>query len=359
MRGDRHRPGRRPPVPSRPEPAAASSPPLVSVVIPVYREAPYLQRCLDSVLAQRHRPLEVIVVDDGSADGSADVAARYAAAHACVRVIRQENRGPGPARNTGIAAATGPDLAMVDADDCVEPDFISTMVSRAEATGAEAVVCNFAFELGRLHLPYVLMAAPPLLSGSEAARRTLELLPLPPFAWTKLYRRDWYAAHGFEFPPIWYEDVATGARFLSRAAQVATTRRVLYHYCVRSTGITGDFGVRNVADYVTAVSLLREFVADEGLWTAWRTEYRRLLRFVGLLLTVQIGLQDNTIRVRDRGGLILTTWRRLRSLRAVPRPGEPEVASIDPASYPVRVRRRDRRAKPPGTGPETAQLQGW
>jgi len=95
-----------------------TTPSLVSVVIPVWNGERFLRQCLDSVLAQEHRPLEIIVVDDGSTDGSARIAAGYASA---VRVLRQENRGPAAARNAGLDAATGEYIAFNDCDDLWQP----------------------------------------------------------------------------------------------------------------------------------------------------------------------------------------------------------------------------------------------
>ncbi|MCP4686882.1 MAG: glycosyltransferase family 2 protein [Desulfobacterales bacterium] len=87
--------------------------PLVSVIIPVFNGERYLAEALESVRRQAHRPLEIIVVDDGSADGSARIARETPG----VRCIRQANQGAGAARNTGLAAAGGDLLALLDADD--------------------------------------------------------------------------------------------------------------------------------------------------------------------------------------------------------------------------------------------------
>lgn len=87
--------------------------PLISVMIGVYNAEPYLAEAIDSIHAQSYRPLEVIVVDDGSTDGSAEVAERYPD----VKVIRQPNGGNGAARNTAVGAATGDFFAFLDADD--------------------------------------------------------------------------------------------------------------------------------------------------------------------------------------------------------------------------------------------------
>jgi glycosyltransferase involved in cell wall biosynthesis len=101
---------------------------LVSVVIGVYNAERYIAEAIDSVLAQDHRPLELIVVDDGSTDGSGDVVRRYPD----VVYIRQENGGNGSARNTGVAAASGEFLAFLDADDRFTPGKLSLQLRALE-----------------------------------------------------------------------------------------------------------------------------------------------------------------------------------------------------------------------------------
>lgn len=94
---------------------------LISIIVPVYNCAEYLPACLDSLLGQTHRDLEVVCVDDGSTDASPALLADYAARDGRVRVITQENAGVSAARNVGIAAARGEVLMFVDADDLLEP----------------------------------------------------------------------------------------------------------------------------------------------------------------------------------------------------------------------------------------------
>jgi hypothetical protein len=94
-----------------------------SVIIPLYNKAPYIQRALDSVLAQTFRDFELIVVDDGSTDGGAEIVARCSDPQ--VRIIRQSNAGPGAARNRGLSAAQGELVAFLDADDEWLPEFLA------------------------------------------------------------------------------------------------------------------------------------------------------------------------------------------------------------------------------------------
>jgi len=104
----------------------------VSVVIPLYNKAPYVERALRSALAQTLPISEIIVVDDGSTDDGPDRVARLARAHPQVKLVRQPNRGPGAARNAGLALAKGKYVAFLDADDEWLPAFAETCVSLLE-----------------------------------------------------------------------------------------------------------------------------------------------------------------------------------------------------------------------------------
>ena len=100
----------------------------LSVVVPVYNVENYLDECLTSIVRQTYDRLEIIVVDDGSADGSLDIARGYAQADARIQIICQPNAGLGAARNTGIANATGQYITFADSDDIVPLGAYKTMM---------------------------------------------------------------------------------------------------------------------------------------------------------------------------------------------------------------------------------------
>lgn len=292
--------------------------PLVSIIVPALNVARFLPRCLDSLLAQDHRPLEIIVVDDGSADDTGAVLRRYAELHPEVRAISQQHRGIGPARNAALRVASGAYIAMVDADDWVEPDFISDLVDTARSANAEVAVGNFTFDFWGLRVAFPFLPKRQVLTGLQAARMTLHLTQFPAFAWNKLYRRELFDAAAETFPCIYYEDLATTPLILSRASEVAIVRKTYYHYCLRGDSITGDFRVKNVFSFAAAIDILRRDLHRNGRWEAWRPSYRRLLREALVLVTIQVLLQPNRIPLRSRGPLLLRYARRLRDLSRPP-----------------------------------------
>lgn len=114
----------------------------VSVIVPVYNTRNYLRKCIDSILGQTHRNLELILVDDGSTDGSGDICDAYAARDSRVRVIHQANTGQGIARNAALDVASGDYLAFVDSDDSILPDMYSTMLEAVKGESADMAVCG-------------------------------------------------------------------------------------------------------------------------------------------------------------------------------------------------------------------------
>jgi glycosyltransferase involved in cell wall biosynthesis len=150
--------------------------PLVSVIIPVYNCERYLADALESVLGQRHRPIELIVVDDGSIDGSADVARKYADR---IRYCYQANRGIGAARNTGVDLATGTYLAFVDADDLWTEDKLERQMEALEACESLDIVFGHVQQFVSPELPDALRRRlrcpsdkmPGRLPGAMLARR--------------------------------------------------------------------------------------------------------------------------------------------------------------------------------------------
>lgn len=111
--------------------------PKVSVVIPVYNTAPYLHQCLDSVLNQTLREIELICVDDGSTDGSAAILKEYASkspvSRTSINILTQENAGQSVARNVGTAHARGEYIYYLDSDDALHPHALERLYQVAEA----------------------------------------------------------------------------------------------------------------------------------------------------------------------------------------------------------------------------------
>lgn len=170
--------------------------PLVSVVIPIYNAAAYLAETLDSVLASTYRPIEVVMVDDGSRDGSLQIAHDYCRQHNECRVFAQENAGVSAARNHAIREARGTYILPVDADDKIGSTYIEHAVAILEARKDVRIAGCRARMFGDVNKEWKL----PAFSHALLARKNM--IPV-----TSLFRRkDWETVGGFCEQDIYRED---------------------------------------------------------------------------------------------------------------------------------------------------------
>jgi minor teichoic acid biosynthesis protein ggaB len=116
---------------------------LVSVIVPVYNVENYLRECLDSIVVQTYRNIEVILIDDGSNDSSGEICDEYADKDNRIKVIHKENGGVSAARNTGLDIAKGEWISYVDSDDYIESTMLETLICLAKENDIELAICSF------------------------------------------------------------------------------------------------------------------------------------------------------------------------------------------------------------------------
>jgi len=249
---------------------------LVSVVVPVYNVEDYLGECLDSILAQTHPRLDVVVVDDGSPDGSIDIARRYAAQDRRIRIVQQANGGLGAARNTGVRHARGQMLCFVDSDDTLPPGAIEAMLRSLRVSGSD-------FAVGSLVRDTVDgQQMPPWAKKLHATtRRGLVFADEPDvlknvFAWTKLYRTEFFRRVVKEFPDGIYEDQAPAARaYLHGTFDILDD--VVCHWRIRDDGTSITQQKSTMKDLVGRWGMLDELAeemrdAPAELLRAWQVK---------------------------------------------------------------------------------------
>lgn len=166
---------------------------LLSVIIPMYNSAPFLQRSVGSVCAAPVREMEIICVNDGSPDNSADIAAKMAEADSRIRVINKENGGVSTARNAGIEAARGEYLCFVDADDGVEPHYLPDMLKSAQAhPAADCIISGYTRVENGTATPKPICTQPVFVEGMAPIAATITV-------WGKLYKTRKLKESGVRF----------------------------------------------------------------------------------------------------------------------------------------------------------------
>ncbi len=226
----------------------------VSVIIPVYQVAAYLEECVAGVFAQSYRYIQIVLVDDGSSDGSSAICDCFAAQDDRVLVIHKENGGLSDARNAGIRAATGEYVLFLDGDDFwKDPEAVEKLVSRICKTGAD--VLNFSyvkyFEDTKKERPY--------FSGVEAM--PLELKDKPAqveyltknglyiaSACNKLIRTSLLTEDMLFRKGVYSEDIDWCLRLLLKARSVDFLCENFYYYRQRESSITHTVDAKKCTD---------------------------------------------------------------------------------------------------------------
>jgi len=242
--------------------------PLISVVVPVYKTAALLPRCVDSLLAQTYPNIEIILVDDGSPDGAGALCEQYAAQHDSITAISQENRGVSAARNAGIEAACGAYLGFVDSDDWIEPEMYSSLLETLTVQKAEIAACGYAVRRydGAGTSDNVDAATPPRLELEQALESLIHPRGIQGFLCNKLFGRGLLMKAGndgllrLDESIHVCEDLSFVSRCIEAAGFVAYDSRPLYIYCVRDYGGPENYN-REIRE--------SEFIALEQLIEQW------------------------------------------------------------------------------------------
>lgn len=222
--------------------------PLISVVVPVYKVEPYLRKCIDSILGQTYRNLEIILVDDGSPDCCPAICDEYAKVDSRIKVIHKANGGLSDARNVGMDAASGDYLMFVDSDDWLESNSLEILLEASLEHNAQLVIGGTRqVENGTLRTMKVENDGTlTVLSNIQAMSHFFENGCA---AWGRLYQRKIH--DGIQFPTGEInEDEAIVLELLERCETVVIVDKVVYNYRCRPESITtSTFSEKKLAWY--------------------------------------------------------------------------------------------------------------
>lgn len=247
----------------------------VSVVLPIYNVEKYLNRCIESVVNQSYRNLEIILVDDGSPDGCPAVCDAWAAKDSRVRVIHKKNAGLGMARNSGIEIAGGKYICFFDSDDYIAPDAIELACAAMEESGAQ-IVCFGHHDVdasGNILASHRPAAPEKVYSGADVQAVFLpNLIAADPAknenwnlnmsAWSAMYSMDLIRQSGWRFVSereILSEDIYSLTALYRHVQRAAVLDEALYFYCRNDQSLSRvyrrDRFDRNVIFYLESLKL--------------------------------------------------------------------------------------------------------
>ncbi len=212
---------------------------LISVVVPVYKVEPYLDKCVSSIVSQTYRNLEVILVDDGSPDRCSVLCDAWKTKDSRIRIIHQQHAGLSQARNSGLAIASGEYIGFVDSDDWIEPKMYERLLQVLQESGADISICNYQDEPERnIQTASVIGTdARREFTPEDAIRNTFLNTRGFVEVWNKLYRKRILENLLFPIGRI-FEDVYWTHLAMARATKIVYLDTIFYHYNQRPGSIT-------------------------------------------------------------------------------------------------------------------------
>lgn len=235
----------------------------VSVIIPIYNREKYLKRCLDSVVNQTYRELEILLVDDGSTDASRSICEEYAKRDTRIKVIPKENGGVSSARNLGMEHSTGTYLAFADPDDFIHLEFVERLKNLLEQTGAEIAYCKL------LDIWENRMGITPKITETTHVWETKRYDWFAQWAHTvacgAVYRRSCVKEIRFDQDLKVGEDTFFLAQCIKKASKIASLESELYFYCHQDESVTQCSYFSGKLTEMTAWEKIVELYADEPL----------------------------------------------------------------------------------------------
>lgn len=254
---------------------------LVSVIIPVYGVEQYLQGCVDSVLVQTYRNLEIILVDDGSKDACPQICDNYVKKDSRIRVIHKKNGGLSDARNAGIDIATGDFLTFVDSDDRIHPQMIESMINVIIKYNADIAICDYKKVSQEIEQYNENKKSNEVeeFTGIEACAKMYTEYPSFVVSCAKLYKQSLWKEKKFPKGKCHEDEFTSYLKFLE-AEKIVYLKRELYCYLERQGSIMNSMYSEKRLDRFDALNAQIKLFKEKNLVDLEKQVYKRYFYFV-------------------------------------------------------------------------------
>lgn len=225
---------------------------LISIIVPVYNVEKYLDKCIDSIINQTYKNIEIILVDDGSTDKSGDICDKAQNKDKRIKVIHKANGGLSDARNAGLRIAKGDLIGFVDSDDYIKEDMFETLYNLIEKHNANISIVSY-YELYNEKLIAVKESKEvEEFNKIEAIKELLIDNKIQSYAWNKLFKKELFK--NLEFPVNKnFEDIATTLLLFERADKIVLLQKPEYFYVRREDSIIGKKNYKTYKDYLDVI----------------------------------------------------------------------------------------------------------
>lgn len=241
---------------------------LVSIVVPVYNVKDYLEACLDSVINQSYKNLEIILIDDGSSDSSSDILDSYASVDERIKVIHNTNHGVSYTRNYGIKIAKGSKILFIDSDDSVDLDYVKKLIEPLRNGDCNLVICGINDVNVKKNKIRARKFPEKLVGSIQKDFVTLFMMPIVTGPVTKLYdvnvlrKNEVYFSEDISFN----EDVMFNLNYLKVVDEYKIVKEALYNYYRRpAQSLSKDRSEKNFKSVLKVANALKNFIIEKNV----------------------------------------------------------------------------------------------
>jgi glycosyltransferase involved in cell wall biosynthesis len=234
---------------------------IVSVIVPIYKVEKYLTRCIESILKQTYKFLEIILVDDGSPDRCGNIAEEFAKSDDRIKVFHKENGGLSDARNYGMKFAKGDYTIFVDSDDWLAENMVEQLMAASVKYQAEVVQSAYYYAYDEYLLfdhRYYSMESPPVVLKQTLMYELVKNERVKNFAWGKLYKTSLIKNIPFK-KGVLFEDVFWAHKVMDKVDTYVLINQPLYYYFQRSDSIVASYSLKNL-DIIKGLKERHEFI---------------------------------------------------------------------------------------------------
>lgn len=277
---------------------------LVSIIIPVYNQSRYLKNSFNSLIYQDYDNLEIICVDDGSTDNSLAVLMELKNADSRIRIIQQENKGAGAARNNGLKYANGKYVIFLDADDSFDSMLIEKLVAKAELLQSDICICKaFAIQENgnKVEMNYSNKIFQryynKIFSANDIAQEVLTSFSVEP--WNKLYRRDFLLKLRVQFQEIKKSnDLFFTTVTLLNADKIAVLDEALIFYCTDNRNKNINEYDDKLLDFSRALEKTNDYLEQHSNLLLFKKSFYRMatgIIFYNLSLKMNVKVREKVV----------------------------------------------------------------
>lgn len=259
---------------------------LISIIVPIYNAEKYIEKCIESILSQTYKNLEIILIDDGSPDKCGDICDKYAKEDKRIKVIHKKNEGVSVARNIGIDTSNGKWIAFIDADDWIEKEYICDLINKAKEQNADIALCTYNRVTGKNIEKINNVSKKKEFNAEEYLIMALNPQTGFGYSWIKLFKKSIIKDTRFDGSLLVAEDALFNIQISKNMNKAVALSENLYNYRNNENSVVKKFDDKYADKYLNAMKKNKKYIFENYQKDSIKQSYYNFVAFHVMLVAV-------------------------------------------------------------------------